>query len=207
MTPRSARSTCLMASCIALVGLLVGAGCGVPANDEPRAIEAEDLPADLLDPNPPASTTLPGATATVAVTVYLVVRQGDTTRLAPVARDVADASRAADRINALLLPTAAEEQQEGLISSIPTDTVLLDTSLVPADKELVVNLSGALFDVQGEELANAFAQLVWTVTELDGVSQVRFRVDGEAYRAPNAEGIEQDGAVTRGDYNDLAPAS
>lgn len=190
---------------LSLAGLLVGsAGCGVAANDKPRAIQAEDLPADLLDPNPPASTTLPGSTATAGVTVYLVVRHGDITRLAPVERDVADPSRAADRINALLLPTAAEEQQEGLISSIPTDTVLLDTALV--DEELVVNLSGALFDVQGEELANAFAQLVWTVTEVEGVRRVRFKVDGEAYRAPNTEGIEQDGAVTRGDYNALAPA-
>jgi spore germination protein GerM len=177
-------------------------------------IAAEDLPADLLDPNPPTSTTLPGATT--AVTVYLMVREGDTTQLSPVERDVAitgvvdaslqgDASRAADRINALLLPTSAEEQAKGLISSIPTDTVLLDTTLVASDDELVVNLSGALFDVQGTELANAFAQLVWTVTELVGVRQVSFKVDGQAYRAPNADGIEQDGAVTRTDYNALAP--
>ncbi len=134
------------------------------------------------------------------------MRQGDTTRLAPVVRDVGDASQARDRINAVLLPTSAEEQQRGLISSIPTDTVLLDTASVPANNELVVNLSGALFDVQGPELANAFAQLVWTVTELNGVRQVRFKVDGRAYRAPNAEGIEQEGAVTRSDYIALAPA-
>ena len=111
-----------------------------------------------------------------------------------------------DRIKALLLPPSADEQRLGLINSIPTDTVLLNTELVPASGELVVNLSGALFDVQGKELANAFAQLVWTVTELPEVRQVRFRVDGRAYRAPNADGVEQQGAVTRGDYNGLAPA-
>ncbi|MEO7459629.1 MAG: GerMN domain-containing protein [Acidimicrobiales bacterium] len=195
-------------ACLALVVLVAagGAGCGIAADGSPHAIASTDLPADLLDPNPPASTTVPGSSTTASITVYLVVRQGDTTRLAPVTREVADATRAGDRINAVLLPTSAEEQQKGLVSSIPTDTVLLDTTLVPADNELVVNLSGALFDVQGEELANAFAQLVWTVTELPGVRQVRFKVDGQAYRAPNAEGIEQDGAVTRGDYSTLAPA-
>lgn len=207
MTTRANYARRIGGSCLAVAGLLVSSGgCGVAADKAPHAIEAEDLPADLLDPNPPASTTLPGSTATAAVTVYLVVRKGDTTRLAPVTRDVADPSRAADRIRALLMPTAAEEQEGGLISSIPADTVLLDTTLAAADNELVVNLSGALFDVQGKELANAFAQLVWTVTELDGVRQVRFKVDGEAYRAPNDEGVEQDGAVTRGDYNALAPA-
>jgi spore germination protein GerM len=200
------------------VALVLATGCGLAADDQPHVIAAEDLPADLLDPNPPTSTSLPGTTATAPVTVYLMVREGDTTHMSPVERDVAitgivdaslqgDASRAADRINALLLPTSAAEQGKGLISSIPTDTVLLDTTLVPADDELVVNLSGALFDVQGTELANAFAQLVWTVTELNGVRRVSFKVDGQAYRAPNADGIEQDGAVTRADYSALAPPS
>lgn len=198
---------CRVAAWLTLAAIVGGiAGCGIPANSKPHAIDAEDLPADLLDPEPPASTSLTGDNTTAAVTVYLVVRHGDTTRLAPVEREVADPSRAADRINALLAPTGAAEQQGGLISSIPTDTVLLDSSLRPDDDELVVNLSGALFDVQGEELANAFAQLVWTVTELDGVRRVSFKVDGEAYRAPNAEGVEQDGAVTRSDYEALAPA-
>lgn len=190
-----------------VVSLVIAIGlgaCGIAADDEPQAIQAEDVPSDLLDPNPPTSTTVSG-TPTTSVTVYLLVRSGSTTRLAPTEREVSDASSRGERIAALLLPTSAEEQEEGLISSIPSDTVLLDTELVEESDELVVNLSGALFDVQGPELANAFAQLVWTVTELEGVRQVRFRVDGEAYRAPDAEGIEQDGAVTRADYSDLAP--
>ncbi len=200
----SVRRDRITAGFLAVVLLLV-AGCGITADGDPRTIEAADLPADLLDPNPPSATTLPGSSATASVTVYFVLREGDTTRLAPVRREVAAASRAADRINAILVPTSPEEQQLGLITSLPTDTVLLDTTFVPATQELIVNLSGALFDVQGKELANAFAQLVWTVTELPDVRQVRFRVDGRAYRAPNAAGIEQDGAVTRGDYNALAP--
>lgn len=193
-------------ACVLVLGLLVGAGCGVTADEQPRRIEAADLPPDLLDPSPPSTTTIPGSTATASVTVYFVLRKGDTTRLAPVRRDVAAASRAADRINAILAPTSADEQKLGLITSIPTDTVLLDTTLVSDGHELIVNLSGSLFDVQGKELANAFAQLVWTVTEIEGVRQVRFKVDGETYRAPNADGIEQDGAVTRSDYSSLAPA-
>lgn len=185
--------------------VVVGLGaCGIGADDAPQVIQAEDVPSDLLDPNPPTSTTLSGS-PTTSVTVYLLVRSGSTTRLAPTEREVSDASSRGERIAALLAPRSTEEQDAGLESSIPSDTVLLDTELVAERDELVVNLSGALFDVQGPELANAFAQLVWTVTELEGVRQVRFRVDGEAYRAPDAEGIEQDGAVTRADYSDLAP--
>jgi spore germination protein GerM len=186
----------------ALIGALTG--CGLSPNDDPQAIATDDLPADLVGPNPSTSTTL-SATATTAVTVYLLTREGDTTRLTPVRREVGDATRPGERIDALLQPTTEKEQADGLISSIPTDTVLLKTELNPAEQELIVDLSGALFDVQGKELANAFAQLVWTVTEMAGVRQVRFRVDGEPYRAPNAEGIEQPGAVTSADYRTLAP--
>lgn len=199
---RSARAIALL---LALVTLIATAGCGLDANEEPQAIALDDLPEDLLDPNPPTTTTTPDPSALTSVTVYLIKREGDTTLLAPVARRVTDPTRAAERINALLMPTSAEEQREGLISSIATDTVLLRATLISQSRELVVDLSSAIFDVQGQELANAFAQLVWTVTELDGVRQVRFMVDGEALRAPNAEGVEQDGAVTRSDYSALAP--
>ena len=200
---RSRRRTAGPAA-LALVALLVLlAGCGVSADREPRAIDPGDLPADLLDPTPSSSTTLAGSTT--AVTVYLLSRTGDETRLVAVRRKVEDANSAGDRISALLAPVSKEEQGDGLMSSIPSDTVLLDTDQIEANHELVVDLSGALFDVQGKELANAFAQIVWTVSEMAGIDQVRFRVDGEEYRAPNAEGIEQQGAVTKADYRSLAP--
>ena len=191
--------------CLVVLALIVGvSACGVAADDGPKAIRAEDLPPDLLDPNPPTSTTISGS-PTTAVTVYLLVRTGTTTRLAPAAARGRRRHEPGERIAALLAPRSSEEQERGLESSIPSDTVLLDVEYVEANSELVVNLSGALFDVQGAELSNAFAQLVWTVTELDGVRQVRFRVDGQEYRAPDAEGIEQEGAVTRADYSQLAP--
>lgn len=172
------------------------AGCGLSADEEPQAITSE-----LLEPTERTVTTLTGTTT--PATVYLLVRQGDATMLAEVERPVADPARPADRIEAVLEPVSAAEQARGFVSSIPADTVLLDTELDEDSGELLVNLSGALFDVQGKELANAFAQLVLTATEIDGVESVRFEVDGEPYRAPNADGIEQEGAVTAADYRSL----
>ncbi|MGH9084415.1 MAG: GerMN domain-containing protein [Acidimicrobiales bacterium] len=193
-------------SLVALLGLLATVGgCGIAEDDGPRALGPRDVPEDLRDPDPSAVTTSPSPGATTVV-VYLIVRQGDTTRLEPVEREVADASDPAERLAALLVPPSTEDVQEGLTSSIPADTVLLDTELDETEQELVVDLSSALFDVQVSELANAFAQIVWTVTEQDEVRSVRFRVDGEPQRATNAEGIEQPGAVTRADYDRLAPA-
>lgn len=186
------------------------AGCGLSADDEPRDIAADDLPADILDPNTSTTTIVSGSTAEVVV--YLLSGSDDTTRLRPVSRTIevgrgdADvAARAAERVRALLQPLSEEEEADGLVSSIPADTALIDTQIDVATQVLTVNLSGALFDVQLKALANSFAQIVWTVTELEGVRSVRFQAEGVDFRALNADGAEQDGAVSTADYRALAP--
>ena len=180
------------------------AGCGLSAERKPSVIAAKDLPADLLDPNASTSTTLKQSPTTASVLVYFLVQAGTTTRLAAVHREVKDARRPRDRLMALLVPPTTEEQGHGLLTSIPAATVLLDSKLT--DGELVINLSRSLFDIQGQELRNAFAQLVWTATEIPGVARVRFLVAGAEYRVPDENGIEQPGAVTRANYLTLAPA-
>lgn len=187
-----------------LVGLLVGA-CGVTAEDEPEVIAADDIPEELLDPAPSTSSAPPGATA--EVTVYLLQRTGSTTQLVAVTREVQDPTRPGERVEALLQPPSEQEKERGLTSSIPAETVLLGTPVLDSDRqELTLNFSEELFAVEGTELSQAFAQIVWTVTELEGVRGVRFLVEGEPQRAPNADGVEQDGAVTAtGDYWSLRP--
>ncbi|MFP5254308.1 MAG: GerMN domain-containing protein [Acidimicrobiia bacterium] len=185
----------------AMIGL---AGCGVTADGEPELIAGDEIPDELLDPNPTTSTTRPGATA--AVTVYLLQRTGSTTQLVPVVREVEDPSRPGERIEALLQPTTEEEKARGLTSSIPADTVLLGTPSLDVERqELTLDFSEELFSVEGTELAQAFGQIVWTVTELEGVRRVLFLVEGEPQRAPDADGVEQDGAVSTADYWSLRP--
>lgn len=188
-----------------LLAAVVGmAGCGVTADGEPEVIAGDEIPAELLDPNPTTSTTLEGATA--SITVYLLQRTGSTTQLVPVAREVEDPGRAGERIEALLQPTSEEEKARGLTSSIPADTVLLGTPDLDAERqELTLDFSEELFAVEGTELSQAFAQIVWTVTELEGVRRVLFLVEGEPQRAPDADGVEQDGAVSTADYWSLRP--
>ena len=188
---------------VLVAGLLLVAGCGLSENSKPRVIAAADVPEELIDPNPATTTTVVPSPTTTVVSVYYVIQQDGQTRLVARPREVADASRAADRLAALLLPPTPDELAAGILTSIPADTVVIDTDLV--GDELVVGLSASLFDVQGEELRNAFAQLVWTATELDTVRRVRFRVDGQDVNAPDANGIEQSRPVQRGDYVLLAP--
>lgn len=200
------RSTRALVALLAVALLAIGtAGCGLSPNDEPRIIAADDLPPDLAEPTTSSTTLTSQSPTTAPVTIYYLVLQDGVTRLHAVTRDVEDVTRPRDRLAALLSPPTPEEQAAGILTSIPADTILLNSQLVEADQELIVDLSRSLFDVQGEELRNAFAQLVWTATELDGVRRVRFLVDGEEFRAPDEDGIEQPGAVARSDYITLAP--
>jgi hypothetical protein len=203
MRSRSRRFVGLLTVLVVAIGL---AGCGLSANDEPRVIASGDLPNELVDPTGSSSTTLAQSPNTDSVVVYYLVQQDGIARLVPVPREVKDATRPRDRLAALLVPPTPAEQTDGILTSIPADTVLLETRLVEQDQELVIDLSRSLFDIQGQELRNAFAQLVWTATEIDGVRRVRFLIDGKEYRVPDEDGIEQPGAVSRSDYVTLAPA-
>ena len=95
---------------------------------------------------------------------------------------------------ALLAQPTEEEAADGITTTIPADTTLRAVPVLNEETgELVIDLSSEFLSIEGPELAKAFAQIVWTVTEVDGVRQVRFLVDGEEIRAQDAEGAEKDG--------------
>src|SRR3546814_12484862 len=72
------------------------------SDDEAQPIAADKLPADLLAPSQPAtSTTLPPSD-TKPVTIYLLRGTSDGAVLVPVQREVAEPDRAGARIEALL---------------------------------------------------------------------------------------------------------
>lgn len=195
------RLLCALVPLLALAG-----GCGLSEDAGPQPIAPENLPPDLLDPDAGSSTTLPPSSGTDSVSVYFLEAVGDEVRLAEVQRQVADGADPGDRLVALLAQPTEAEADQGLTTSIPADTTLRAVPVLDEEaSELVVDLSSEFLSIEGPELPKAFAQIVWTVSELDGVRQVRFLVEGEEIRAQNADGAEQEGAVTRADYIALAP--
>jgi spore germination protein GerM len=192
---------------LALTVVALLAGCGLTEDDEPQAIAPENLPPDLLDPNPGSSTTLAESPGTTTVDVYLLEDTPDGVRLVAVPREVAEPSIPDERLVALFGQGTEEEAEQGLYTNIPADTVLRNVDGDDEGDEVVVNLSREIFDIEGESLAQAFAQIVWTVTEPDagGYRQVRFLVDGEATPVLDGDGAEQDDAVARTDYTTYAP--
>ena len=192
---------------LVVLAVLLAAGCGVSADGEPQAIEPANLPPGLLDANPTSSTTLPESDSTTAVKVYFLKRRGDTSVLVPVDRQVkeSEATLPGARIAPLFASTTPEEQQNQFTTSIPPGTKLLRAAAPTGTDDLIIDLSSEAFAAQGQELANAFGQIVWTVTEIPGITGVRFLRDGVAINAVDDQGVEQVGAVTRADYRSLAP--
>ena len=191
----------LLATALAALVLIA---CGLPADDRPEAIAPDDLPADLLDPNPGSSTTVPEEGTEVVI--YLLEETPNGTRLAEATREVQQAGIPDDRLTALFDGLLEGEADAGLSTQIPADTVLRDVD-VQADVVVIDVSSDLLSSIQGEALAQAFAQIVWTATEpsAGGYSDVRFLVDGAPLTVFDGEGVEQEGAVARADYSNLSP--
>lgn len=190
-----------------VLAVLLATGCGVSADGQPQAIEPANLPPGLLDANPTSSTTLPESLSTTTVEVYFLQRQGDTSVLVSVSREVrkSEATLPGTRIAPLLAAPTRGEQQQGLTTAIPPATKLLRAPAPAGSDDLLIDLSSELFDAQGQDLANAFGQIVWTVTEIPGITGVRFLRDGVAINAVDDQGVEQQGAVSKANYQSLAP--
>jgi len=186
--------------CVAMAASACG---GIPADTEPTLIAREQVPIELLE-NP--STTV--APRGEKVTIFLVLADERTDELLiPCGVPVVGRSSAPDRIErqaiaaltSLIDFNSAESQDCGsFTSAIPPDLELLGTDRDGTTLEIDVSNLGTV------ELASqrrAIAQLVFTATEVDGVDDVRFRLDGEFSAVPVGERTAEAGTdISRRDF-------
>lgn len=163
----SARTTRPGRAVVAALGALLAAGaCGVPLDDEPRAITRVTQPAETT----PQTAVEPTGQS---LTVYFL-EEGS---LAPALYDVEVAPTVEEALRFLL----NTPPPEGLISRIPPDTTLRG---VVRDGSLVtIDLSSDIA-VGGPNEKEAYAQLAFTAIEFSGISRVSFAIAGEGVRAP-----------------------
>ncbi len=164
-------------------GLLV-ASCGIPLDDEPIVIANDELP-QVLQTGSSTTTTLPDLLSE-AVTIYLLDPGDGEAQLARVERQVPVVDAGTEIAGVILMqllagPTSEEQLEANLTSAIvasdeaPISVVNLER---PVENQLVVVLSEAPA-IEGSDRTAAFAQLVFTLTELRNVDQVRFAVRDE----------------------------
>jgi hypothetical protein len=193
-------ATALVGAALALAVPAVLAGCGVPAEREPHAIDGPVPEEPAEDPDTGADH--PGED----VTVQFLHRQDGESRLVPVRRTVSRPRTDTGVLEALLLhPPTEGERAVDITTAIPVATMLADPPERTGGDVLVVDLSSALFDARGGELRSAYAQIVCTATRIDGVRAVRFEVEGDATPALDGRGEATDRPLRCEDYAELAP--
>ena len=171
------------------------ASCGIPLDEEPQIIARGELP-QSLQPGTSTTTTLADR-LTEDVTIYLVdPGDGEVARLVSVTRQVPVVDSGAEVERAILEqllagPTSEEQLDNNLTTAIVPagDAPISVLSLRrPAEDQLVVVLSETPA-IEGSDRTVAFAQLVFTLTELNTVDQVRFAVRDE-------NGVDEDISVS-----------
>ena len=183
---------------VVAVGLLLGA-CGVQADEGPRALAADEVPYGLLEQAPPTTAApRPPTVPTEAVTVYFVSGE----RMYKVLRQVNAPPSVPKALTALLFGPLEDEASSGVRSAInPTATI--QARSIDASTYLV-DLSSEFAQGSVSEQILGLAQVVWTATELPGVTGVRFTLNGAPIQVPTPNGSSGE-PVGREAFAELAP--
>ena len=180
---------------IALALLVLAVGCGVPEDDRPQELSADQVPPGLLTVPTTTSEPVQVLPPERQADLYFVDLEGKVTSIV---REVEDQS--AEAIITALLETDPTSLEGGLTSNIPPGTTLLDISV---DEEvLTVDLSEQFTTISGGGSIAAVAQIVFTASEL-GITAVSFRVDGEHIDVLDDESVLHSDPVTPNDYETL----
>lgn len=190
MSARDARA-------LAAVLLLVLGGCGMRAEESPRAIQTDldeqTLPIDRSDGVPAVE---------IAASIYLV---NEVDRLRPTSRQVRVSPRPpthlASVLDALIGGPTEADVDDGLRSVVPSTTAVRAVT-VDGDTA-VVDLSEEFASIGGERELLAVGQVVLTVTTFPGVRQVRLQLEGRPTAIPLPDGSLTDGPVALSDYAEL----
>jgi hypothetical protein len=185
---------------IGVSAALVLAACGLPSDDQPAELAADQIPPELLAPAPESATTSTLPVLTLPFNLYFF-DPDDLLRAEP--RQIRTPATEAD----VLLQLFTGTTEQGKSTAIPPGLELIDARTDAATRTLTIALNDALFDIQSTELSRAIAQMVFTGTALAGVDQVRFEIEGQLQAVPDGRGDSQSRPVTRDDYVEFDPVA
>jgi hypothetical protein len=161
----------------AIVGtaVLTITACGIPVDSEPRAISSglEATPAE------PTATEVP-ASQTKILTIFLLDPNG---RVAQSEREAPDTNLGTLFAQLTTDPTSAETDLS-LTTAVPVDAALVFDEAIPTPtvNQGIARLdfeAGGLDILEGTELSQALAQIVWTLTNTDQIDFVAIYIDSE----------------------------
>ncbi|NLV54806.1 MAG: GerMN domain-containing protein [Acidimicrobiales bacterium] len=176
---------------LAVVLLLASAACGIPTDDAPRPL------AEATTTTEP-TTAPPGGSDQVSVFLSQADRGGQLVR---VERTIDGPPTPTVALELLFGSPLDEDTARGLTTSIPSGTSAVAVSV---DDDLISIEMSEEWEQLGTGATAAYAQVVFTVTDLPGIEQVQFSLGGDPIDAPTVnEGTKP--AVGRSDYASFAP--
>ncbi|MBI2703731.1 MAG: GerMN domain-containing protein [Actinobacteria bacterium] len=171
---RRARSILLASTIMVAFGPLA-AGCGLPQDGEPQKF-ALPAPADQALRQASTTTTSPAATKLQDIYYLKNSENENDEELVQVPVPIKVAASQTDEAKAVLeaLKTVPQDRSQDLRTFLGESTKINSVSLQNniADVDLVLG-------VQGQAQRLAIAQIVFALTDLEGVNAVRFFVNGE----------------------------
>lgn len=200
--------TLVLSACASETGDTTTTTAEVITTSVPATSTTQPLTTTTTQPPTTTTTTIPARAG--AVVYFLLEELEDDAAgpfLVPVYRDVSSSEDPAQQAVDLLLEGPTDEEMAGLpaiSTAIPDGTDALDGST--EDGLATVNLSDEFDDGGGSfSMFARLAQVVYTLTRIEGVDEVEFLIEGEPVTVFSSEGIELDGAQERSDYYDLLP--
>ena len=175
------------------------AGCGVPQDEEPRALSKDGVPFGLLSTSTTQTTVVVNEPSVLGV-VYFV--RDD--RLIPVQRQVRAPASSGRLLSALIEGPTEAESEAGFRTAISSQARVRDVTTSAG--VVTIELTDEFVEVAGQDQILALAQIVFTATETDATGAVRFRLAGEPVEVPRGDGTLTSAPLTRADYAALAPA-
>ena len=183
---------------LASLMLILGAGCSYGAQDSSQVI-GRDLQSDMNEQSPSASSE------SGVGRIYLQRTDNESTqRLVVVQRDVLN--EPPQIINALFDGPTTSEQDESLRSAIPQGTKLISARYVATDI-VKIDISENIFQATGDDLVSAVAQIVLTLSEIQGVERILLVVQGQTQEWPRGDGSLTSEPLTSFDYPGRAASS
>jgi spore germination protein GerM len=184
-----------------VVALLVVAGCSAPVDSGPKTIRSAGIPLGLRAETSSTTTTTVPSGASEEVTVYFL--SSSESRLQPVKRRVTSPVNAEKVLQKLFAGPSDQEFSNGLRTAISGDTTILGTDIEAGI--LIVDTSKNFAFGQVPEQISAYAQVVFTATDLTGVTGVQFAQKGRRISVFDGDGSSQSAPLGRAAYSQFTP--
>ena len=175
--------------------VLAASGCGIPQDYSPASIQS------TFPESATPQTEMQVSEESRTFTIYLLDADS---RLIPVTRELSGSElKITDLINELIANPTEAESEMALSTAVPVG-LSLDGVTVDGERAAINFEPGGLEIIEGEQLTEALAQIVWSVTESGDVISLTISIADEIKTWPTPDEGDQN-SLTRGQFISYAP--